>query len=222
MEFWGAQFLPVVCLGLVAGFFALYGGAPAAVLVTAPSVVFLYYSSFLPVAAWTILALVGVAAPAIGLGSLLASSFRRRKGRRRKGVARIFMVRDAQFTITQWIDKDDELGEHVRFYYELSNGTLSNFIVNSGTNKDTLAFGDPGGIGRWLNPACELNTPVPMEPTPATADCDGGTAAISNIEFLPDLDRRGGLRGANDGVRDCHEHRFGVLLTRPLAQQPER
>ena len=67
VEFWGSVFLPAAALGLLAGFFAVYGGVRAALLVVAPGVLFTYYSPFLPVAAWPMVALVGVGGPAIGL-----------------------------------------------------------------------------------------------------------------------------------------------------------
>ena len=67
VEFWGAYFMPAAALGLVAGFFFVYGGIRAAILVTAPLLVFQYYSPILPVADWPIRALVGVAGPAVGL-----------------------------------------------------------------------------------------------------------------------------------------------------------
>ncbi len=67
IEFWGAYFLPAAALGLVAGFFYIYGGIRAAILVTAPLLAFQYYSPILPSADWPIRALVGVAGPAVGL-----------------------------------------------------------------------------------------------------------------------------------------------------------
>jgi signal peptidase len=66
-EFWGAQFIPLAAIGLVAGFFILYGGLKAGLLVSAPLVAFTYYSPILPSAEWPIRALVGVAGPAMGL-----------------------------------------------------------------------------------------------------------------------------------------------------------
>ncbi|MCC6386338.1 MAG: signal peptidase I [Dehalococcoidia bacterium] len=66
-EFWGGAFIPVASTGLVAGFFVLYGGIWAGLLVSAPLVAFTYYSPILPVADWPILALAGVAGPAMGL-----------------------------------------------------------------------------------------------------------------------------------------------------------
>jgi signal peptidase I len=67
IEFWGSYFLPAAALGLLAGFFYVYGGLRAALLVTAPLTVFQYYSPILPVADWPIRALVGVGGPAVGL-----------------------------------------------------------------------------------------------------------------------------------------------------------
>ncbi len=66
-EFWGSQFIPLAAVGLVAGFFILYGGLSAGLLVSAPLVIFTYYSPILPSAEWPIRALVGVAGPAMGL-----------------------------------------------------------------------------------------------------------------------------------------------------------
>lgn len=66
-EFWGASFIPAAAMGLLAGFFALYGGWRAAIFVSAPLVAFTYFSPILPSAEWPILALVGVAGPAMGL-----------------------------------------------------------------------------------------------------------------------------------------------------------
>lgn len=66
-EFWGGAFIPTAAIGLVAGFFVLYGGIWAGILVSAPLTVFTYYSPILPVADWPILALAGVAGPAMGL-----------------------------------------------------------------------------------------------------------------------------------------------------------
>ena len=66
-EFWGSQFIPLAAVGLVAGFFILYGGLAAGLLVSAPLVIFTYYSPVLPSAEWPITALVGVAGPAMGL-----------------------------------------------------------------------------------------------------------------------------------------------------------
>lgn len=66
-QFWGGTFIPLAAIGLVAGFFVLYGGISAGLLVAAPLVIFQYYSPILPVAQWPILALAGVAGPAIGL-----------------------------------------------------------------------------------------------------------------------------------------------------------
>lgn len=66
-EFWGASFIPAAAMGLLAGFFALYGGWRAAIFVTAPLIAFTYFSPILPAAEWPILALVGVAGPAMGL-----------------------------------------------------------------------------------------------------------------------------------------------------------
>ncbi len=66
-QFWGGTFLPLAATGLLAGFFVLYGGIRAGLLISAPLVVFQYYSPFLPVADWPVLALAGVAGPAIGL-----------------------------------------------------------------------------------------------------------------------------------------------------------
>ena len=67
VEFWGAYFLPAAALGLVAGFFYVYGGLRASLLVSAPLLAFQYFSPILPVADWPIRALVGVAGPAMGL-----------------------------------------------------------------------------------------------------------------------------------------------------------
>lgn len=67
VEFWGASFLPAAALGLIAGFFYVYGGLRATLLLTAPLVAFQYFSPVLPVAEWPIRALAGVAGPAIGL-----------------------------------------------------------------------------------------------------------------------------------------------------------
>jgi signal peptidase len=66
-EFWGSVFIPLVATGLLAGFFVLYGGLRAGLLITAPIVAFTYFSPVLPIAPWPILALVGVAGPATGL-----------------------------------------------------------------------------------------------------------------------------------------------------------
>lgn len=66
-EFWGGSFIPVAATGLLAGFFALYGGVRAGILISAPIVLFTYFSPALPVAPWTALALAGVAGPAMGL-----------------------------------------------------------------------------------------------------------------------------------------------------------
>lgn len=66
-RFWGATFIPVAATGLLAGFFAVYGGVRAALLVVGPAVAFQYYSPILPNAEWPIQALVGVAGPAMGL-----------------------------------------------------------------------------------------------------------------------------------------------------------
>ncbi len=66
-EFWGSVFIPLAATGLLAGFFALYGGVRAGLLITIPGVLFTYYSPFLPVAPWTAIALAGVAGPAMGL-----------------------------------------------------------------------------------------------------------------------------------------------------------
>jgi signal peptidase len=65
--FWGAELIPLVAIGLIAGFFSLYGGYLGALLVSAPLVAFTYFSPFLPVAPWPIMALIGVAGPACGL-----------------------------------------------------------------------------------------------------------------------------------------------------------
>ncbi len=67
IEFWGAYFLPAAALGLVAGFFYIYGGLRAALLISAPVLAFQYFSPILPVADWPIRALIGVAGPAMGL-----------------------------------------------------------------------------------------------------------------------------------------------------------
>lgn len=66
-EFWGRTFIPLAATGLLAGFFAIYGGLRGALLISAPLTAFVYYSPALPVAPWTALALAGVAGPAIGL-----------------------------------------------------------------------------------------------------------------------------------------------------------
>jgi signal peptidase len=66
-QFWGATFIPLAATGLLAGFFVLYGGIPAGLLISAPLVAFQYYSPILPAAEWPILALAGVAGPAMGL-----------------------------------------------------------------------------------------------------------------------------------------------------------
>jgi signal peptidase len=66
-EFWGSRFIPLAATGLLAGFFVLYGGIFAGLLVSAPLVVFQFYSPVLPSADWPILALAGVAGPAMGL-----------------------------------------------------------------------------------------------------------------------------------------------------------
>ncbi len=66
-EFWGSRFIPLAATGLLAGFFVLYGGIGAGLLISAPLVIFQFYSPILPVADWPILALAGVAGPAIGL-----------------------------------------------------------------------------------------------------------------------------------------------------------
>ena len=66
-EFWGTQFIPLAATGLVSGFFILYGGLGAGLLVSLPLVAFTYYSPVLPAADWPVRALVGVAGPAMGL-----------------------------------------------------------------------------------------------------------------------------------------------------------
>ena len=66
-QFWGSQFIPLAAIGLVSGFFILYGGISAGLLVSGPLVAFTYYSPILPSADWPILALAGVAGPAMGL-----------------------------------------------------------------------------------------------------------------------------------------------------------
>ena len=66
-EFWGATFIPLMATGLVAGFFATYGGLRASLFVTAPMVAFSFLSPVLPVGDWPVLALVGVAGPALAL-----------------------------------------------------------------------------------------------------------------------------------------------------------
>ncbi len=66
-RFWGALFIPMAATGLVAGFFVMYGGLRAGLLVSAPLVAFQYFSPILPVADWPMLALAGVGGPAIGL-----------------------------------------------------------------------------------------------------------------------------------------------------------
>ncbi len=66
-QFWGGIFIPLAATGILAGFFVLYGGIRAGLLIAGPLVVFQYYSPFLPVAEWPVLALVGVAGPAMGL-----------------------------------------------------------------------------------------------------------------------------------------------------------
>lgn len=66
-EFWGQQFIPMAATGLIAGFFTVYGGFRAGLLISLPMVFFTYLSPVLPVAPWTALALAGVAGPAMGL-----------------------------------------------------------------------------------------------------------------------------------------------------------
>jgi signal peptidase len=66
-EFWGALFIPTAAAGLLGGFFAVYGGTRAALLIAAPLVVFQFYSPILPNVEWPVQALVGVAGPAMGL-----------------------------------------------------------------------------------------------------------------------------------------------------------
>jgi signal peptidase len=66
-EFWGSVYIPLAATGLVAGFFVLYGGLRAGLLVSAPIVAFQYFSPILPVADWPMLALAGVGGPAVGL-----------------------------------------------------------------------------------------------------------------------------------------------------------
>jgi signal peptidase I len=66
-EFWGSVFIPMAATGLVAGFFVLYGGLRAGLLVSAPIVIFQYFSPILPVADWPMMALAGVGGPAVGL-----------------------------------------------------------------------------------------------------------------------------------------------------------
>ena len=67
LKFWGSTFIPLVATGLLAGFFVLYGGIRAGLLVSAPLAIFTYYSPILPIAPWTTIALAGVAGPAMGL-----------------------------------------------------------------------------------------------------------------------------------------------------------
>ncbi|MBI2765101.1 MAG: signal peptidase I [Chloroflexi bacterium] len=67
VQFWGGSFVPLAALGLLAGFFAIYGGVRAALLITAPLAAFTYFSPVLPAADWPILALAGVGGPALGL-----------------------------------------------------------------------------------------------------------------------------------------------------------
>lgn len=67
IDFWAATFIPLVAMGLVAGFFVLYGGVRAALLVTGPLALFTYFSPFLLVADWPIRSLIGVAGPAMAL-----------------------------------------------------------------------------------------------------------------------------------------------------------
>ena len=66
-DWWGRVIIPLCAAGLLAGFLTLYGGLAAGLLISAPLVIFTYYSPILPVAEWHILALVGVAGPAMGL-----------------------------------------------------------------------------------------------------------------------------------------------------------
>lgn len=66
-SFWGASYIPVAALGLVTGFFVMYGGIRAGLLITAPLAVFTFYSPILPNAEWPMQGLVGVAGPAMGL-----------------------------------------------------------------------------------------------------------------------------------------------------------
>jgi signal peptidase len=66
-KFWGSVFIPLAAIGLVTGFFVLYGGLKAGLLVATPIVAFQYFSPILPVADWPMVALAGVGAPAVGL-----------------------------------------------------------------------------------------------------------------------------------------------------------
>ena len=65
--FWGSVYIPMAATGLVAGFFVMYGGLRAGLLVAAPIMAFQYFSPILPIADWPLTALVGVGAPAVGL-----------------------------------------------------------------------------------------------------------------------------------------------------------
>src|SRR5581483_10999095 len=67
LTFWGSVYIPIAATGLVAGFFVMYGGLRAGLLVATPLVLFQYFSPVLPVADWPMTALAGVAGPAVGL-----------------------------------------------------------------------------------------------------------------------------------------------------------
>ena len=67
MQFWGGSFIPAAATGLLVGFFVLYGGIPAGLLVAAPLVIFQFYSPILPNVQWPIMALAGVGGAAVGL-----------------------------------------------------------------------------------------------------------------------------------------------------------
>ena len=91
-----------------------------------------------------------------------------------------FTVGDATFQITQWIDKSNDPGDHVGFFFTVTGGTLD-LVIKSGSGELDLT-GTPPGSHQWLNPACTLNLPTPAAPTAATATCTPrNTSAISNI-----------------------------------------
>ncbi len=84
------------------------------------------------------------------------------------------------FAILGWVDKPDQPGEHVGFYYEVVDGTVD-FKVKSGNPENEngslyeISHVEPGEH-MWLNPACELS------PGGAVTCDPKNTAAISHIE----------------------------------------
>ena len=65
--YWLAVIVPLVAMGMVAGYFAIRGGLWGALLVAAPILAFTYYSPVLPEASWPVTTLLGFAGPAISL-----------------------------------------------------------------------------------------------------------------------------------------------------------